>query len=858
MFFFQYPRRNTSVVSGLTTGISTADDGGAASFNVGSSNLGDGREDDGDDASFNAGSANLGDGEEFNSELRVMHRQYEEIEMDDYFSTRIEMAPSTIDQMSISNNEWVLLSPSDLQEGDYRNGIEIIAMVDRHDKCPPSSIFMHLDMQYSLGIKSGGWVGVKKCKKPPLADEVVIIPFHRYDDEVIAKYLQRFFDEIYQVMTTHRFFSCRTNGEQIKHMSDGDNRLDFWVDRMIPSPYCIIGDQTIIKVRHRKEESIKYLQRGGVLDDRPDGQSVPAALSLITLPAGWQVRMSKSKGKPYYVHPNFGPTWDTPVDVDNFSDDDPSRLNGPSVRTVAVAKDSSASERSDHAVNSQVESPRTLNIKERSLSTLVCTTSPGMDASLEKLTLEDIMRQKNCGDQHLDTINDQLHNVYVPKHKWYSTSTTSLNERKRDERNESRSIQELCNVFDNIGIEEFGIQDESKNVAKNDATEVDNESVEDVLEQIATLESNILPKATHKWKDMYEKAKQRFVMKGKIEASSKEYQYVISSRFRAKISQNEIELWSLLGLNQKGTKQNIFSSIEQYEDHKMSLKKNHGVVGEEGCKFRRNIKYTLLSKKSTDIQEAFIRDSLITREEILQAQKRFEEWRIQNPGKDRKYFRDGVVIDWSKLYPKNKKQKIARFEKDNDVSLDDELESLNGDDYTGDDADNYNIESSQSDTSSNGDDSTGGDGDKYDIGDYCWIQQNKGNRMWLVELVEYLDNGDKWKMMYVDERYRWFHIPKLNECWKAIGSRVKVREEKGYVKSISNFRVSVVLDGGEITTHHINENLITVDVVGDSSEENNSDEPRDKSSYELLREENITRNKKRLHALGLGEHHSVT
>lgn len=31
--------------------------------------------------------------------------------------------------------------------------------------------------------------------------------------------------------------------------------------------------------------------------------------SQIHLPAGWQVRISKSKGKPYYVHPDFGSTW---------------------------------------------------------------------------------------------------------------------------------------------------------------------------------------------------------------------------------------------------------------------------------------------------------------------------------------------------------------------------------------------------------------------------------------------------------------------------------------------------------------------------------------------------------------------
>ena len=34
--------------------------------------------------------------------------------------------------------------------------------------------------------------------------------------------------------------------------------------------------------------------------------------SQIHLPAGWQVRMSKSKGKPYYVHPDFGSTWHYP------------------------------------------------------------------------------------------------------------------------------------------------------------------------------------------------------------------------------------------------------------------------------------------------------------------------------------------------------------------------------------------------------------------------------------------------------------------------------------------------------------------------------------------------------------------
>ena len=34
--------------------------------------------------------------------------------------------------------------------------------------------------------------------------------------------------------------------------------------------------------------------------------------SQIYLPAGWRVRMSKSKGKPYYVHPDFGSTWHYP------------------------------------------------------------------------------------------------------------------------------------------------------------------------------------------------------------------------------------------------------------------------------------------------------------------------------------------------------------------------------------------------------------------------------------------------------------------------------------------------------------------------------------------------------------------
>ncbi|KAL3792301.1 hypothetical protein HJC23_006213 [Cyclotella cryptica] len=34
--------------------------------------------------------------------------------------------------------------------------------------------------------------------------------------------------------------------------------------------------------------------------------------SQIHLPAGWQVRISKSKGKPYYVHPDFGSTWHYP------------------------------------------------------------------------------------------------------------------------------------------------------------------------------------------------------------------------------------------------------------------------------------------------------------------------------------------------------------------------------------------------------------------------------------------------------------------------------------------------------------------------------------------------------------------
>lgn len=54
------------------------------------------------------------------------------------------------------------------------------------------------------------------------------------------------------------------------------------------------------------EREMLSLQIGSQLQS---GYTYPAQ---IHLPAGWQVRISKSKGKPYYVHPDFGSTWHYP------------------------------------------------------------------------------------------------------------------------------------------------------------------------------------------------------------------------------------------------------------------------------------------------------------------------------------------------------------------------------------------------------------------------------------------------------------------------------------------------------------------------------------------------------------------
>jgi hypothetical protein len=54
------------------------------------------------------------------------------------------------------------------------------------------------------------------------------------------------------------------------------------------------------------EREMLSLQIGSQLQS---GYTYP---TQIHLPAGWQVRISKSKGKPYYVHPDFGSTWHYP------------------------------------------------------------------------------------------------------------------------------------------------------------------------------------------------------------------------------------------------------------------------------------------------------------------------------------------------------------------------------------------------------------------------------------------------------------------------------------------------------------------------------------------------------------------
>ncbi|KAL3790502.1 hypothetical protein ACHAWO_010225, partial [Cyclotella atomus] len=65
--------------------------------------------------------------------------------------------------------------------------------------------------------------------------------------------------------------------------------------------------------------SIKFLRRPTAEESARLSMQIRAQLqsgytypSQIHLPAGWQVRISKSKGKPYYVHPDFGSTWHYP------------------------------------------------------------------------------------------------------------------------------------------------------------------------------------------------------------------------------------------------------------------------------------------------------------------------------------------------------------------------------------------------------------------------------------------------------------------------------------------------------------------------------------------------------------------
>eukprot|EP00956_Cyclotella_meneghiniana_P003480 scaffold4229_cov38-Cyclotella_meneghiniana.AAC.9 len=168
--------------------------------------------------------------------------------------------------------------------------------------------------------------------------------------------------------------------------------------------------------------------------------------SQIYLPAGWQVRMSKSKGKPYYVHPDFGSTWHYPglivgphIAVQNrlYRDEDASRftsqasgfhksndamqsssgilrgsINNVSRRLGSEGIDrsetgqtrkhssdliSSAGKRSDDAVNSQAVSPKnSQSAQNGSHSELTSSADKGSDDAVNSQTLSLDATQSKC------------------------------------------------------------------------------------------------------------------------------------------------------------------------------------------------------------------------------------------------------------------------------------------------------------------------------------------------------------------------------------------------------------------------------------------------------------------------------
>ena len=78
-------------------------------------------------------------------------------------------------------------------------------------------------------------------------------------------------------------------------------------------PSMALNDRTMADVDDEADDSTSVASE--------DSTEEKLAFIQDQLPPGWEIRLSRSKGKPYYRHPDFGQTWYCPVkiDYDRFS-----------------------------------------------------------------------------------------------------------------------------------------------------------------------------------------------------------------------------------------------------------------------------------------------------------------------------------------------------------------------------------------------------------------------------------------------------------------------------------------------------------------------------------------------------------